>query len=67
MNWLWVHTEAISGHLVDRDLAGGLLPTTVISAMAGLSPLALLTEAIAAFGNEIQDDIVAGGSLRARS
>src|SRR5262245_16652548 len=42
MNWLCVHTEAIVVISLMVTVAGGLLPTTVIKAIAALLPAALL-------------------------
>jgi hypothetical protein len=42
MNWLCVHTEATVVISLIVTLAGGVLPSTVIRAMAGLLPAALL-------------------------
>ncbi len=41
MNWLCVHTEATVVISLIVIFAGGLLPSTVISAMVGLAPPAL--------------------------
>ena len=42
MNWLWVQTEAMVVISLIVTVAGALLPSTVISPMAGLLPAALL-------------------------
>jgi hypothetical protein len=39
MNWLWVHTEATVVISLIVTLAGAWAPSTVSSAIAGLSPL----------------------------
>jgi cadmium resistance protein CadD (predicted permease) len=46
MNWLCVHTEAMVVISLIVTLAGALLPSTVIRAMAGLLPAALLAAGV---------------------
>ena len=42
MNWLWVQTDAMVVSSLIVTLDGGLLPSTVSSAIAAFSPLSLL-------------------------
>ena len=60
-NCAWVHTEATVVISLIVTLAGGLLPITVMSAMAGLSPLALAAVGLPALGDQIEARIRAGG------
>ena len=61
MNLAAVKAEATVVSSLTTTFSGGFSPSTVNRTIAGLSPRPLLTVAFAAFGNQIEDDVLAGG------
>src|SRR5215475_10091638 len=65
MNWLCVHTDAIVVISLIVTVGGGFEPNTAISAMAGLSPAALLVAGVPLFATKYRIASFAGSGAAA--